>query len=79
MNNTNFRQATTDWRPFPEYGSFFRLKNGALWVCPIRDDGSRDEEPLQVIDWNSGHNAKHGRTLERIVEELLASDGGGDS
>lgn len=63
---------TTDWHEFAEYGSFFRLGEGALWVCQMRDDGSREDRPLKVLQWKSGHNARHGRTIGRIVAELLA-------
>ena len=42
---------TTTWKPFPQYGSYFRLFNGTLEACAMNRDGTMDEESAYEVDW----------------------------
>ena len=69
MTRTTTKKTNTQWYPYEEYGSYFKLENGVLLQCPMNTDGTRDESECEV-DWERGVPPEDMPRMKTIVKEL---------
>jgi len=62
-------KTNSEWYPYKEYGSYFKLEDGVLLQCPMNGDGTRDDTPCEV-DWYYGVSDEEKPQLKQIVKEL---------
>ena len=62
------------WYAYPDLGSFYRLENGVLLVCPMNKDGSRSRGEEYEVDWGRGLSEEDVPRLQRVIEELARKD-----
>ncbi len=58
------------WYPYEEFGSYFKLEDGALLQCPMNIDGTPDVGTDCEVDWDYGVEPKDKPRLKAIVKEL---------
>ncbi len=69
MTQTKAKKTNTQWYPYDEFGSYFKLEDDALLQCPMNVDGSKDVSVCEV-DWEMGVGEEDMIRLKEIVEEL---------
>ena len=62
-------KTNSEWYPYEEHGSYYKLEDGVLMQCPMNKDGTRDESECEV-DWNRGVSDEDMPRLKQIVKEL---------
>ena len=61
----------SQWYPYVDQGSYFRLVNGILFQRPMLEDGNIGAESAEV-DWSRGVSDEDLPRLQEIVRELEA-------
>lgn len=75
-NSTNYLTTsnlkTTDWKPYEEFGSYYRLLNGVLVLRPMLKNGEMESEDcMSEVDYVEEQDKAR---IEEIKKELLEEE-----
>lgn len=59
----------TGWYPYPDFGSFFSLRDGVLFQSAMLASGEMDNS-IAEVDWDRGVAEENRVRLREIADEL---------
>ena len=65
-------KTNSQWYPYPEFGTFYKLENGVLIFCPMLVDGSKEKGDGGEVDFTMNPEIKD--HLLQVREELQTKD-----